>query len=562
MYSVINKDNRRFKRYNCNKEIRISFKDKIYNLQAINYSLNGIGLYFPDESIFINTGTQVHLKIDDLGIDDEGQIIWIKKVDSKLRAGIERKTISGYLSVFSPGDILLDLNHNKKNGILEVTNDKINKRIFFKEGDIIFATSNKTEESFVEVMLKTGRITDDQYYQLIDFSEKTGKSHGAALLELGYLKPDKLTSAIKDQVKEIIADLFKWEEARFIFLEEHLLPDKFIKLKMDIADIIYSGCKRISNIMYLKKFMPLMDAILLPSHNLTDFTQNINLDQTDKDVMNLINGERSMQEIINISPYDKQNTMKSLFALISTRIIRVKESEPLEDNTYKISDESTIDYDQEFVDKVEAIYQKLNSIDYYSLLGVERWATLDKIKKAYYAIVKEFHPDIHKALPNETLKNKLNTIFASLTEAYKILSQSNSRIQYDQKLANSHIKTKISNKDIAREKYNKGKLAMNKGRYVDAKQLFEQAIYLDNTVSDYHFYLGLALSGDKKYNEAARIINKALELDPFNSEYLAELGHIFLNLGFTLRAKRTFEKAIKIDPKNGRAINGLRKIHD
>lgn len=67
-------------------------------------------------------------------------------------------------------------------------------------------------------MPKTGRITTDQDYQLINFSKKTGKSQGAAIVALGYLKPDELTFVIRNQIEEIILSLFQWEDAKFIFL--------------------------------------------------------------------------------------------------------------------------------------------------------------------------------------------------------------------------------------------------------------------------------------------------------------------------------------------------------
>lgn len=550
MSSEIDRDNRRFKRYDCYKETQVSFKGKKYNLQAINYSLKGMGFYF-DESLTIPVRSLGHFKIEDLGIDDEGKIIWCKKVDSKLRIGIERKTISGLLSVYPLDDMLFDLKQNEMNGILELRKEAIIKKIFIKNGEIIFATSNKTEDRLIEIMLKTGRITNDQYYQLINFSKKTGKSQGAAIVALGYLKPDELTSAIRTQIEEIILSLFQWQDAKFIFFDGHVLPDKIIKIRLDITNIVYNGYKRISNIVYIKNSLPPMATILHPSHNLSNFLNNIKLDKMEKDIIELINGNRSIQEIINISPYDTQKTMKTLFSLIKARVINIKKSDLQEDK-----------YEQEFIDKIEDLYQRLDLSDYYSILGVEKWATLDKIKKAYYAAAKEFHPDKHKELPTEIVKNKLNAIFTYLTEAYKVLSQSDERMKYDQSLSTSHAIKKKSNKEIAREKYEQGTIAINKGEYDKAIKLFEQALYLDSTVPDYHFYLGMALKGNKKYNEAARIINNALKLDPFNSEYLTELGYIFIQLGFLLRAKGTFEKAIKIDSNNEHAISGLRKIKE
>ena len=64
--------------------------------------------------------------------------------------------------------------------------------------------------------------------------------------------------------------------------------------------------------------------------------------------------------------------------------------------------------------------------DYYKILGVEKDASLDKIKKAYRKLAKEHHPDLHKG--NKENEEKLKDI----NEAYAVLSNKEKRQQYDQ----------------------------------------------------------------------------------------------------------------------------------
>jgi DnaJ-class molecular chaperone len=218
--------------------------------------------------------------------------------------------------------------------------------------------------------------------------------------------------------------------------------------------------------------------------------------------------------------------------------------------------------DSAFIEKVDYLYKKRENTDHYGILGIEKWATQDKIKKAYYKVAKEFHPDRHFHLPSETLKNKLNILFSYITEAYKILSDTKTRREYDNTLSIKPAKTESNNIEIARIRFKEGNTAFRKRSYAEAAELFGQAAYLDASVPDYHFNMGLALEKAKRLREAEKAFQQALKIAPYNANYLAELGHIYLQLDLKLRAKTTFEKAIKLDPFNERAAEGLQKFRN
>ena len=64
--------------------------------------------------------------------------------------------------------------------------------------------------------------------------------------------------------------------------------------------------------------------------------------------------------------------------------------------------------------------------DYYEVLGVQKSASSDDLKKAYRKLAMKYHPDRNSEDPSAPEK------FKEASEAYEILSDSSKRNAYDQ----------------------------------------------------------------------------------------------------------------------------------
>lgn len=479
--------------------------------------------------------------------------------------------LTGKLQDCSLPKILIAIQREGKTGVLSLERDNLQKRIYFKKGDAIFASSNYEDDRLGEMLLKAGKITIDQYDHSVRLLKSTGKRQGGILVELGYLSPKDLFWGVKYQVKEIIYSLFLWEDGKYSFIEGNLPTEEVITLRMSIANLIYEGVKRIENWTRIKRETPSLDTILQLSHDPVNLFQDIELAEEDKKVLSLIDGKRTIKEIFDSSGMDNFKTLKAIYVLTTIGMATIKEKaveEPVvEEIIEEVLSEKPKDKEEAIIiEKIYKFFSGLDGMSHYQVLGVDPGAPISAIKKAYYKLAKEYHPDIHFRTSDEGLKDKLTAIFDRINKAYEVLGNEGKRAEYDLSLSAVRLpkaKEEAKEGDLQRaeEQFKRGIEEFKKGNYWGASESFKWATKLNPQKALYWSYLALSLSQmPRRLHDAEEACKKAIELEPHNDEHYSNLGLLYLKAGLKKKAEAQFKKALQWNPKNKKAQKGLKEL--
>lgn len=214
--------------------------------------------------------------------------------------------------------------------------------------------------------------------------------------------------------------------------------------------------------------------------------------------------------------------------------------------------------ERELKRKAEMLYQRLKDMNAADLLQVTEKSSPEEIKRNYYRLAKEYHPDRAFNSKDRDLKEKLTYIFDAIAKAYDELKDEDRRSEFFRRIVRP--KEEESRADLA-EQFRRGFEEFKKGNYWGAADIFRWITRLNpKSVKAWH-YLSLSLSNiPNRLKDAEASLLEAIKLDPFRAEHYSSLGNIYLKAGLKKRAKRQFEKALKIDSAHEEAIKGLEQI--
>ena len=235
------------------------------------------------------------------------------------------KILEGSLTPFEVPDVLTFLNMGRRTGVLVMERPDQETKLFFREGNPVYATSTKSDLRLGNMLVRLGKVAPDRMERVLARQRAGGHRIGQILLSESVLKEDELASFLKVQVSEVIFDTFEWRDGIFSFFDKVEPPVTAVTLQMQLQNLIMEGVRRIDERGRLSEVFPDLEAIPEVVANPERVKQSITLTQEEWRVFFLIDGRRSLSEVCRLAGNpDELATLQVLHNLLTAKFVQVR----------------------------------------------------------------------------------------------------------------------------------------------------------------------------------------------------------------------------------------------
>lgn len=241
-------------------------------------------------------------------------------MDLDLQGNIERFTLPEIFQLVSSG---------RKTGTLGIQRDDDIVMVYFKSGSVIYGYGPRKTYHIGRMLVENGRISPDQLDEAIaeQSDEKgTGKRLGQILIEKQYIDRADLEGVVRKQVEELIFSLMSWERGSFKFYENQFPTEEEITVNLSTENVVLEGMRRLDEMARIKDYLPDFSVIFTLASSEPNQKREITLEPEEWNILGLIDGRRTIEEIIHSSPLDSIEALKRLASLQLAGLVRPTKS--------------------------------------------------------------------------------------------------------------------------------------------------------------------------------------------------------------------------------------------
>jgi len=222
---------------------------------------------------------------------------------------------TGNLSSVNFPDILQLISMGTKTGTLHITQKDSYRDIYFKNGRVILASTDHDVETFENELLRTNRINRQDLAKAREIMELTGKDYPSTLVFLGIFEKDQVADLMRRHVETVLYEIFGWNEGEFEFQDGVLPNTDYIVNAINTMNILMEGTRRIDEWNKIKEALPNSNTVLSVSSSSFAQKDEVRLSPSEAQVLSLIDGDRSIEEIEEKSPFSELDTARALYSL-------------------------------------------------------------------------------------------------------------------------------------------------------------------------------------------------------------------------------------------------------
>ncbi|HZG41396.1 MAG TPA: DUF4388 domain-containing protein [Longimicrobium sp.] len=227
--------------------------------------------------------------------------------------------IKGNLKEASLPDVLQLLAMGQKTGCLALTDRSNFGYVFFERGRITYASIVNRRDRLGDLLVKNGLLNPTELAAAIEEQPRhPGVRLGELLIRRGAITREQLEQYIRIQIEEAVYFLFTWTQGTFSFEPEQRPEEGAMLVSINPENLLLEGARRIDEWSLIEKKIPSLDLVFEIDRSKPLASLELSDDQ--RKILPLVDGRRSVQELIEESGMVEFDVGKALFGYIQAGI--------------------------------------------------------------------------------------------------------------------------------------------------------------------------------------------------------------------------------------------------
>jgi DNA-binding response OmpR family regulator len=284
------------------------------------------------------------LAIELLGQLTPEQVKQIGEAMRGLDTGAGRVGLSGDMAIIPIGAALQLLQIEQQTGVLIVTDGKTEVTVSMRAGliDLVTARGAGSEFRLGRYFVEHGLVTPDDIDRLLrdnaptprppppdskppprDEASAARRLLGDLLVDSGRVTREQLRDALARQSSELVYEVLRWPRGRFEFRHETLPAlAESARLGLPVASVVMEGFRRVDEWRLVEASLGNFESVLQKDPVAVDSGGVDRLPKQEQKLLEMIDGERTVREIVEECHMSSFDACKILFQLIEARLVR------------------------------------------------------------------------------------------------------------------------------------------------------------------------------------------------------------------------------------------------
>ena len=231
--------------------------------------------------------------------------------------------LQGTLNEFSLADVFSLLALTKKSGALRVTSDASDGRVFFREGGICLALSDANRVPLVARLVSAGLIGEEELRGVVADHGGSSVAVTDALLRSGQVEDRILSVFLREQIVDAVFELMRLDEGCFSF--DATEPGLSRGVTLGVVEVVGEANRRLDEWQAINVRIASPDAVLAMIPAATEGREGFTLDTEQWDLLALIDGRRTVAEVVELTGKGEFATCRVLGDLVEAGLVEAQD---------------------------------------------------------------------------------------------------------------------------------------------------------------------------------------------------------------------------------------------